>query len=444
MSICDAFFVLHLSEEKNHSVMARIIQEVQAGWEAIVSFADKEGAFTLMLGQASVFGCPLRANVKYSFCNRGIPIFTTTGCRIEVVSGDVRVGIHDSAIEEIHMLLEQDRKDSLAADRGGPRVLIVGEVDTGKSSLARTLCNLAVASNALNSRRVGGKTERAADGQDEEDVAPERTAISFVDLDIGQQSLSCPGTICTAFIDEPLAVDDNFNSVMPLVFFLGEPNPSYPGVFDRYLDCMAHTRRCIDSLQSTDFEHRRGGTIINTMGWVKGLGLEIIRRAIEVFQVTHVIVTGANIELFDTMRQVTMDDPRGVSVLHYRSPVSMFKRNQGVRRAARDSLMENYFYGSGRVQLVPSRVTVKLQDVAVLNAVTLEPLMTLIPFTLCAVSLAASEDEVSSANVAGFVILTDIGHQALGLLSPSPGPLPGRFLLASNTISAPESLLPPL
>lgn len=82
----------------------------------------------------------------------------------------------------------------------GPIVLVVGPADVGKSTLCRLLINYAV--------RLG------------------RRPI-FVDLDVGQGSISVPGTVGAMLIERPASIEeDGFVQQAPLAYFFGGKSPS--------------------------------------------------------------------------------------------------------------------------------------------------------------------------------------------------------------------------
>jgi polyribonucleotide 5'-hydroxyl-kinase len=83
-------------------------------------------------------------------------------------------------------------------DSFGPRVMVCGPVDTGKSSLCRILLNYAT--------RL-------------------KRSVLFVDLDVGQGEISIPGTMSLAALSTPIDVEEGFNLISPLVFFYGHTSP---------------------------------------------------------------------------------------------------------------------------------------------------------------------------------------------------------------------------
>lgn len=81
---------------------------------------------------------------------------------------------------ELHIELENRRAAALASSTSGPRVLVAGPLDTGKSSLCRLLVNYLA--------RCGHKAV-------------------LVDLDISQGDISLPGTISSVAIHRPLGIE---------------------------------------------------------------------------------------------------------------------------------------------------------------------------------------------------------------------------------------------
>ena len=80
-----------------------------------------------------------------------------------------------------------------------PVVLIVGNVDSGKTTLSKILISYAA--------RV------------------ERNPI-FVDLDVGQNSISIEGTIGCCALDEPIDLEDELSLLSSVVYFFGSNTPS--------------------------------------------------------------------------------------------------------------------------------------------------------------------------------------------------------------------------
>lgn len=80
----------------------------------------------------------------------------------------------------------------------GPRVIVVGPTDSGKSTLSRMLLSWAA--------KQGWKP-------------------TFVDLDIGQGSITVPGCIAATPIELPIDPVEGIPLEMPLVYFYGHTTP---------------------------------------------------------------------------------------------------------------------------------------------------------------------------------------------------------------------------
>lgn len=97
-----------------------------------------------------------------------------------------------------HTALEQMRRQAEREDERGPRVMVVGPTDVGKSTVCRLLLNYAV--------RLGRRP-------------------TFVELDVGQGSVSIPGTMGALYIERPADVEEGFSLQAPLVYHFGSTTP---------------------------------------------------------------------------------------------------------------------------------------------------------------------------------------------------------------------------
>lgn len=112
----------------------------------------------VVAGKAEIFGTELANNVEYNFKGKKLAVFTWHGCTIISSGKNVSseyIG-YETPMEmqiNVHFALEELRKNAKELDQIGPRVMIVGPADVGKTSLAKTLIGYA-ARNATNTTLV--------------------------------------------------------------------------------------------------------------------------------------------------------------------------------------------------------------------------------------------------------------------------------------------------
>lgn len=132
----------------------------------------------LLKGNAEIFGIEMAPGKEYAFVDDNVAIFSWFGCCIETI-GNCDIYQSDStpmvAYVNTHIQLEARRDVAVHNSEDGPRVLIVGPSDHGKSSTSRIL--------AAYAARL------------------DRTPV-YVDLDVGQNSITIPGCICAAPLDK--------------------------------------------------------------------------------------------------------------------------------------------------------------------------------------------------------------------------------------------------
>lgn len=338
----------------------------------------------------------------------------------------------------LHQRLEARREEARLSGGQGPRVLVVGPSDSGKSTLCRILCAYAC--------RLG-------------------RAPTFVDLDVGQGEVSLPGTLAATPMDRAaLSVEDEAGCAKPapLAYFFGHVSPGEYG--DVLRNSQGRLADCVNRRLSTDRIAAASGAIINTMGWVDGAGYDLLLEAIRAFHVNVILVLG-NDKVFarlsedvKTLRFAAVPADAGssnlppsvVAVTSALSPAEglvgqlqtviavvklprsggVAERSREARQAARRTRVQEYFYGPPRgaglpPALSPHSTTLGFDDVTIvrvggpaseagllpigrsstldpLRVTTVSPTSALLNHVL-AVSFATSEAAVPHINVAGFV-----------------------------------------
>ena len=394
------------------------------------SKSDSRVYLMVIHGQAEIFGTELVRNKTYTFPpGAKAAVFTWHGCTVELW-GSLEVAYVATETPmviylNLHVALEQIREKAEKEDpaRIGPRVMICGPTDVGKSTLCRLLLNYAV--------RTGRRPV-------------------FIDLDVGQATIAIPGSVGALLVERPADVEEGFSLQTPLVYQLGHTSPGpniklYNTLVDQISD-VVHQRFEQNS------KTKASGCVINTCGWVTGEGFKLLMHIMKSFKIDVIIV----IDQERTYNEFKMKIDEGVQIIHLPKSGGVVERSQNVRRHARDNKVREYFYG-GKTPLYPHVFDVKCSDVKIFKIgapsvpdsclpIGMEPEeneLKLVPVSpgkdlmhcICAVSMANSEeDDVIKTNIAGFIVITnvDVENQMFTVLSPAPRPLPRKILLLSN------------
>ncbi|CAM9682875.1 unnamed protein product [Ectocarpus sp. 6 AP-2014] len=429
-----------------------------------------EHTLTVVLKEntAEMFGIELAAEYEYKFSSTKAAVFTWYGCTIETTGWVSSIYVAQEtpmkSYVNTHAQLEARRDKALQALQAGrtnitgPRVMVVGEADSGKSTLANILAAYAV--------RLG-------------------RCPTFVDLDVGQGMITVPGGIAAAALDSnSMSVEEGFSLTAPLVLFYGHTSlQENPELFKKLVGRMAE---CLKRRVANDIDASASGAIFNTCGWVEGLGLELLAHAITVLDIDVVLVMKHDRLYADMVATL----PRSVAVINLpRSGAGVALRSSQYRRASRDRRCREYFYGGGggaaaaaaggAPALSPAALHLDFNDVSIFRVggqtvsdamlpvghsdSSLGPLQ-VNPFypssdllhTVLAVchpvlrqdgtmlggasglegdrDSAEAAQELLNSNAAGFVYVTevDMDKRRLAVLSPCPGSLPSRFLIAGT------------
>ncbi|XP_071966169.1 polyribonucleotide 5'-hydroxyl-kinase Clp1-like [Antedon mediterranea] len=389
---------------------------------------EHEVQMELKEGLAEVFGTELLRNHIYKFtAGAKVAVFTWHGCLIYLrgqteaayVSRDTPMLMYLNT----HAALEQMRNQAEMDGTRGPRVMVVGPQDVGKSTVCKLLLNYAI--------RVGRQP-------------------TYVELDVGQGTLSVPGTVGALLVERPADVEEGLPLNAPLVYHFGVTTPGanlklYNLLTSQIADIL-NTRCKLNPLASTS------GCVINTCGWVKGDGYKCITHAAQAFEVDVIVVLDQE-RLYN---ELVRDMPSFVKVVLQPKSGGTVDRSQTFRRTTRDDRVREYFYGF-RNCFYPHSFDVDFGSVeiykigapAVPNSclpigmtpednqtklVPVQPNKNLVHHILSLSSAKSREDDLVTANVVGFICITnvDIERGTFTVLSPAPRPLPQRYLLLSD------------
>jgi len=392
--------------------------------------ADTPVTVKLLNGKAEVFGTELALGQTVNITGQKLAIFTWTGCEL-MVTGNPQSIYESSETPMVTYLNTQDilNRRRLAAQETsspGPRVIIVGPTDSGKSSLCRILTNYAV--------RMGWEP-------------------MVVDLDLGQGSITCPGSIAACPVQAPVDIEQGYPAENPLAFFYGHLSPdSNPELYKSLVQSLSDL---LNRRAERNAEGAAAGMIVNTMGWIDGLGYEILLHSINATKADTVLVVG-NEKLYSQLSRHF--EGKGTEVVKLKQSGGVVTRPSELRRAARIDKVRDYFYGIRR-ELAPHSQTVPIADLqgriyrigsgpkaptsalpigatSVADPLRVNPanIDNQLLHCLLAVSRADKPEALLSSNVAGFVYVSDLDILSgkITYLAPCPGSLPGKYLLAGS------------
>ena len=333
---------------------------------------DDAVVVVLQTGLAELFGVELLVGRPYRLTGTRVAIYTHHGATLSVDSAAApssrvytSTAGHAPMVRyaQLHAMLHEQRlaalksgaaaaeaKASAAAADGaaekvvdkssagrGPRVLVAGPQDAGKSSLARILAAYAVRSGH---------------------------APTFVNLDVGDGGALCvPGCIAAAPLDrsclEIESTGAGFVRTVPLAFWLGHSAAAESaGRFTRLVARLATT---VDARLATWPTANASGVIIDTCGWAQHeAGLAALRETIASFSIDVILVVGdewlagkLDKEFGASLSVVKLEKVGGLN-----PAAAAFKREQG------DARVRRYFYGRDAA-LLPRVVQVAFADVRV-------------------------------------------------------------------------------
>jgi polyribonucleotide 5'-hydroxyl-kinase len=229
----------------------------------------------LLTGTAEFFGTELGPAATYTFKGTNGAIYTWHGCRLEIggeaESEYVAEETTMMSYANAHFALETLRDEAIQRNDAGPRVLVVGPENAGKTSLVRILTSYAVKS-------------------DRQPVV--------VNLDPKQGMLSVPGSLTAAAFTSIVDVEEGWGSSpisgpspvpvkMPLVYHYGLANPEEKKFFHPLVTRMA---LAVTSRLEDDQASRQAGFIIDTPGAIspgKGGVYESIDHIVSEFSGMH-------------------------------------------------------------------------------------------------------------------------------------------------------------
>lgn len=307
-----------------------------------------------MAGSAELFGTELVLGNTYTFTAAKAAIYTWTSCSFEV-SGDApqsEYSAEETPLSDyinVHFALEELRDQAKVSGRGGPRVLILGPENAGKTTLAKTLTGYASRS--------------------------ERSPV-IVNLDTREGVMSIPGTLTATVFKTLMDVEEGWGTApmsgpngtipvrLPLVYFFGSSKPEEKEgkVYKAQVNRLA---LAVAGRITQDVEARESGLIIDTPGSLtnikagSNIGYDIIQDVVSEFGVSAIICLGSErlysemVKRYDGQPTVSRTSnsfpPDTISVIKLAKSGGCVDRDESYMTAFRAAQVKTYFYGNPRL-----------------------------------------------------------------------------------------------
>ncbi|KAF8763501.1 polyribonucleotide 5'-hydroxyl-kinase Clp1-like [Argiope bruennichi] len=399
----------------------------------IVVGKNSDVKIELSSGLAEIYGSEMELNKKYFLSpNSFIAVFTWHGCVIKL-SGkpeDAYIITNTQMILNVvlHASLEEHRLQAVAENKKGPVIFIVGPNDVNRNALCRLLLNYAV--------RLG------------------RCPL-FIDLDVGQNSISLPSTIGILTVKKPSDIVSGFDDHAVQVYQYGYRSPWQK--MRLYSLLVQRLSQIIQSrLRRANQNVRTSGVIINGCDWSKSEILHHGYAAITLVAMNFEIDILCVLQEEPLYLQLKKDMPSRVNVIFIPKMEGDVERNRYEKSEDREACIRKYFYGPIN-QVQPFTFEIKYSDIKVFK-VQARPInrysyalddikqddLELMPVLLSPklidqiLGLSSADDEhedIIYMPVIGFICITgvDIARNRIRVLSPQPSPLKKKIFLLGET-----------
>ena len=369
-------------------------------------------------------------NHEYEIVDCKVAVFTFVSAEVTLTGTPTKVYTSNDtpmiSYVNVHAALNHERSQAKQQNVAGPRALIVGAADTGKSTLCRMLCNYGV--------RAGH-------------------APMFVDLDINLNSITVAGAIGATVVQHTIGPDsaaETLSVKAPLTYFYG--HTSATAVAETYHKLCERLNAAIQKRIDKHANERCSGLIINAVTYGgDAASLAVIQQIAVTFKATVILVIAGG-----ALANEVKSDRITAQIVKLAKSDGVVAKDGRTRLQLRAQSIGQYFYGISR-ELHPHQKHVSFRDVSIHrigggpaaptsalpigskrlidpNAVVKVNVGLDCQNAIMAVTYATSVETILEANVAGFVYVSeiDMNKKIMTVLTPAPGPLPSMFWLMGN------------
>ncbi|KAM3180039.1 hypothetical protein ACTXT7_017087 [Hymenolepis weldensis] len=401
--------------------------------------ANQELKLMLIDGMAEIFGTELCQSIEYSFRagHRG-SVTTFHGCKITISGADfdafVLEAIEDNDLihvyANIHANFHKFRTEAVLNQTKGPRVLVCGPANSGKSTLCKVLANYAA--------RRGS------------------TPI-LIDVNPNSNQICVPSTLAAMHIKKPYDLSVGWDlHEDPIAFPFCHLDPS--DNFDLYKQQLEHLAELVDVRCENDAMTFASGCIMRMSDFSrtpqkKQACLSQIETVVDCFGVDFVIV------IEDGFLQSYLKErlPREITVIRIPKSSATPNFTPDQLNHQRDLRISAYFHGESLSEkLQPRREKVNTQNVQIYQVGTEALPEWLLPQgeqtevadtwkqviklpchtdalknRLLAASQATCPEDIPTSPVYGFLAVDEVEGQFIKVLAPTEGLPDTQFYVAS-------------
>jgi polyribonucleotide 5'-hydroxyl-kinase len=294
-------------------------------------------------GKAEIFGNEIAIESVYEFYGgTKASVFTWHGCELEV-RGNLKVAYVASETPmvsylNLHLNLDELRRNAKTDGKQGPRVMIIGPPDSGKTTLAKIM--------------LGYGLKRAWNP-------------IFVDLDPNDGTLIAPTTIGAVAVNRAEVQESfgfSFIASPPIIYYYGDTSPAKNAkFFNQTVNTLAEV--VIKRLEA-DEHTGHSGLVIDTHSWTESVGYDTFLQAIDAFQVDLIFIVGSE-RLHSDLSNKLKDYPRKIVVTKVAKSGGVVTRETLFRKQMHMRKVREYFYGTPNNEFAPYTSSVSFSEVSV-------------------------------------------------------------------------------